>query len=450
MSSSNSIVNILHARFGKFIETLAKDAAGELLLNKLIPYDAKAEVGDTYNEAVVLGAETGYSIIGNTTEVSDINPAVAGAVKQASVSASVTILRSVIPWSMASRSEKSEGSFVQAMKYVVRNHVLSHKRFLEILKVTGKDIVRGLGRVSYATATYRGVSLTAGAGTFATNQFGSSITIATGGVDTTNKYILLQPGDNASGYWSGMQGMRIKQVTSAQAVVASGKVVGYDSFNGIIKVDFTPVAATSAGSHYLCLDGMESQLEFAGVRKILTNTGSLFGISASTYNLWRAYQSDLAATKLTFAKLISRISDIINQSGASGTFDVLVNSRSFATLVSDESALRSYDSSYSPEKYQRGARSLEFTVGEASIRLRSYRYVMEGDCFILNDVESSWICSGSSDVAMSIPGLPLDKLVVQLQDQSGVAFHTFADTYLLCREPAKQGIITGINDESAT
>lgn len=449
MSSSNSIVNILHTRFGKFIDTLAKDAAGDLLLNKLMPYDKQAEVGESYTEAVVLGAEVGFSIIGSTTEVSDINPAIAAAVKQAVVTPCITVLRSVIPWAMASRSEKSEGAFVQTMKHVVKNHVLSHKRFLEILKVVGRD-ARGLGTVSYATATYRGVSFTAGAATMTDTAFGS-ITFATGGVDTTNKYILLAPGNNASGFFTGMQGVRIRQIaTATMATVGYGKLVGYDSANGILKVDFTPTAASAANSHAIVLDGMESSLEFYGLRAILNNTGSLFGINATTYNLWKANQKALGSVKLTFARLLDFLSDITNASGASGAFDVIINPRTFADLISDESALRQYDASYSPEKYNRGARAIEFIMGDITLRIRASRYCFEGDAYVLNNVEDSWVCSGSSDVAMSIPNLPAEKLVVQLQDQTGVAFHTFADTYMLCREPSKQGIITGINDESAS
>lgn len=452
-SANNSQVNILHSRFAKIVPSAVEAVSADLTFTKLIPYDKSREVGSDYVEAVHLNSEVGYSIIGNTTEVTSISPAGAGAVKQATVSPCITVLRSVIPWGMISRSERSEGAFVSIMKHIVKNHVLSHKRIIEVLKYVGQDSARLMGRVSYATATYRTVSLTTGAGTFATNGFGSSITFATGGINAASKYILLQPGDNAAGFWQGMNGLRIKQVDSSLAVINSGKLTGYDAYNGILQVDFTPTAASAVGSHMLCLDGQESALELVGIRKILTNTGSLFGISASTYPLWRANQKDLGSTttsKLTLAKLTSFVADISNASGASGSFDVVVNNRTLATLTSDENALRSYDSSYSPEKYKNGARSLEFVFGDIVLKIQGSRYIFEGDAVLLNNVEDSWTCSGSSDVTMELPGLPLGKLSGNLHEQTGYAFHTFADTYVVCREPAKQGIITGINDEAST
>lgn len=447
-SVNNNVANILHTRFGKLIQKAIEDAVGELTWAKLIPYDSSKQVGDSYTEAIVLGNEVGYSIIGNTTEVTNISPAAAAAVKQAVASPCITVLRSVIPWAMITRSEHSEGAFISVMKYIVKNHILSHKKFVDILKYTGRDTTKLLGRVAYFTATYRGVSFTNGTGTLPSTAFGS---IAfTNGVNTAGKYVLLQPGDNASGFWVGMQGVKLLELTAALGVAATSKVVSYDSKNGVLQLDTTPVPATATGSHLLAYEGMELGLEMIGIRKILTNTGTLFGISATQYPLWRANQKDLAGTRLTLDKLTDIVADTANASGLYGAIDVIVNNRTLATLITDENALRKYDASYSAEKYQRGARSLEFLFGDITLKIQTSRYIFEGDAVLLNNVADAWTCSGSSDITMELPGVPTGKLMNNLESQTGFAFHTFADTYIMCREPAKQTIIYGINDESAT
>ena len=97
-----------------------------------------------------------------------------------------------------------------------------------------------LGYVSYFTGTYRGMSFTNGAGTI------GGLTFATGGINVASKAILVHPGFFASGIWMGQEGCVVKQIDSTGAVQAAGNLVGVDSENGILYVDFTPVAAGAA------------------------------------------------------------------------------------------------------------------------------------------------------------------------------------------------------------
>jgi len=73
-------------------------------LAKKIPFTEKQKVGDSYYEAVVLTNETGITLGGSTMDAFELNPAIAGVVKQISVTPYISVLPSVVPWGVISRS----------------------------------------------------------------------------------------------------------------------------------------------------------------------------------------------------------------------------------------------------------------------------------------------------------------------------------------------------------
>lgn len=442
-----NVVDIAKKVYGKLNTDLLP--LDDLHITKDIPFSEKEKVGASYNEAVVLGSEVGITFAGSGNEIANINPAIAGAVKQASIVPYISALRSVIPWQAISRtSGSSETAFIQASQHVVKNNMISHKRFLEIVKIHGQNTTKLLGRVAYFTATYRDVAFTAGAATIVSPLYGSLI-IATGGCVLATKHILINPGDFASGIWVGMQGVKVKQLLASDlSVVAEGKLVSVDSSVGIIKVDFTPVVATAAGSHILCFEGMELSNELVGMKKIMKNTGSLFGISAATYPLWKSSVVTLASVKLTMARLELALANAINAGGLSGDVVGYVNPRTFHNVIGTEMASRQYDYSYDKKEIVNGGKAIRFAYADGDLVLKGHRYIMEGDAVIVRPED--WVNSGSQDIQMSISGLPDDKIMFFLQDQMGYVFNTYSDQYIFCRCPAKQILIEGINDESAT
>ncbi len=418
---------------------------GDYPLQKMLPFSEKQRVGDSYIEAAVLTAENGITFGGTGTDAFDINPAIAGAVRQATVSPYTSILGSVVPWGLLSRSAGGgEVAFYDGTKHIVRNHLKSHGKFLEIMRMYGQADA-GLGYVSYATATYRGVSFTNGGGAL------NGITF-TAGVNTTTKNILLAPGQFAAGIWVGSEGVVVNQVATASGlVVASGKLVSVNSAYGYLTVDFTPVAATSTTSHKLVFQGMESAKEMIGLNKIMNTSGSLFGINNSQYSLWKSTVKANGSLKLKFDNLSDAVADLVNNGGlgqdGNGDLEVMLNPRSWARLVQTEAGRRVYDKSYTESEIKNGAKKVEFYSEAGSLILHSNRYVKEGEAYLLH--LEDWSRSGSTEITFKVPGLERD-LIFPLENQAAMAFRSFADQYIFCHAPARSAIITGINDESAT
>ena len=412
------------------------------LLAKDIAFQQSAKTGDSYVIAAVLSAETGWTLGGSGFDAFELNPAISGITKQATVQPSVTVLGSVVPWSVLSRSAGGgEKAFYDGTKYVVKNNLKSHGKLLEILRLYGQSSKK-LGYVYYGTETFRDVAFTTGTGSLTVN--GSSVAF-TNGVNTSEKMILLGR-DYASGIWVGSEGAIVHQLDSTGAIVASGKLVGTDAEVGVIVVDFTPVAASSTTSHRISFDGMEESKDAAGVHKILNTTGSLFGINNSTYSLWRGVQKSFSNVKLTFDRLQNVIASLVNRGGLDGDVMAYVNPRTWATLLSDQASKRQYDSSYKPAEVDNGSESIVFYHQAGKLVIKSHRMMMERDAAVLHAAD--WMRSGSAEIGFNIPGVGDREPIFPLENQAGMAFRSYADQFVFCNAPARSAWISGINDEA--
>lgn len=414
-------------------------------LAKDIAWDDAKKVGEKFVEALILSGEVGITLGGSGSEAFEINPAIAGAVKQVEVSPYVSVLPSIVPWAVISRSAGGgEKAFFDGTKHVVKNNLKSHQKFQEMMRFYGQADA-GLGYVSYATATYRGASLTAGAGTLAYK--GTDKTFATGGCVLADKLILFGPGSFAAGFWVGMKGMRVAQVATATGVVVGqGKLVGVDALNGIIEVDFTPTVATSATSHKIVIVGMESTGEMLGIQKILSTRGTLYGLNNNAYELLQGGYKVITG-KLTFTKVNLAIADLVNVGGLEGDIDAYVNPRTWATLTSDQNTAQDAGKDYKPSEAQAGFEDIVFYTQAGKLTIKAHRLVKEGDAFLLHLPD--WCRSGSAEISFKVPGMKED-LIFPLENQAGYAFRSFSDQYVFCYAPCRSLLISGINDEAAS
>ena len=433
--SDSNAINIFKEVYGDLKDLTPNDQ----LLSKDIPFSEKQRVGEKFVEAVCLTHETGFTL-SNSVEAFELNSPRAGKVRQAEVTPYITVLPSIVPWSTMSRSSGGgTKAFIEATKYIVKNNLKSHEKISEILRLYGQSDGL-LGYTSYATATYRDVSFTTGTGTL------NGITF-TNGINAASKAILFAPGTFAAGIFVGMEGVAILQVDANDAIVGSGSLVSVNADYGYITVDFTPIAASSTTSHRICFSGQETASELIGIQKILsTTTGNLFGIPVSGFSLWQGVNYN-ANGKLTFAKVQEAIGQAVNRGGLSGDLRFYVNPRSWATLNTNEAAMRMYDSSYKSSEASNGSESITFFAQSGKVEFVPHRCVKEGDAFGL--YLDSWSRSGSAEVSFSVPGAPSSQLIFPMENQAGYCFRSYSDVYMFCNMPAVNIYISGINDEAS-
>src|SRR5690606_38005523 len=166
----------------------------------------------------------------------------------------------------ASRSAGGKNAFMDATKYLVANMLRSMSKKLEIHLLYGQV---GYGAVSGAV--------------------GAVVTITTA--------------EWAPGIWAGGEGMPI-EIRDVTGAVSRGEFViaSVDMDARTITLNASAQGAGVVATDIIYHKGAFGN-EFAGIHKILTNTGTLFNISASQFNLWKGNTYN-AAGALSFNKLV--------------------------------------------------------------------------------------------------------------------------------------------------
>lgn len=443
--SNQSTVNVFKSVYGKLHELGPKDYP----LQREIPFAEGAKVGNDFVETFVLSHEVGWTIAGTGQDAFDINPAISGVVKETTITPSQTMLSSVLPNAFISRSAGGGAkAFADGTKHVMSNHIKSHGKLQEILRIHGQSPAL-LGYVSYAASgtIYRGVAYT-GSGTITLTKADGTTVVFTNGVNTTGTLgvypILMAPGNYAAGIWVASENAVVYQVDSTGVIVGSGNLVTTDSDLGIIYVNFVPTVASSTTSHRLCFQGQEAVKDMVGMKKIMTNTGSLFGISAAQFSLWRGNTVDLGQKKFNLKAVQVGVSQAVNAGGLEEPLLILVAPRTFGGMITDEAALRKYDASYQGASAKNGFESITFYAANGTNTIMPHRMVMEGD--VMGIVKTDWLRSGSAEISFQVPGIDKE-MIFPLQNQAGWCVRSFSDQFIICRRPANQIFWKNCNPE---
>lgn len=391
---------------GLFKEVYAKELVnlipdGVKLLSR-IPFAKKEQtLGNLYHQPVILGHEHGVTFAGATDDAFTLNAAVAGSIKDAQVQGTQLVLRSVLGIAAASRAAGGDAkAFMQATKFLVGNMLRSVTKKLEIEML--------YGQMGYATL---------------------------GAAAATNT-ISIPNAEWAPGIWAGSEDMPIEQRTAAGTLVKSMNVVSVDFVARTITVDGAATAITA--NDVLWHKGAYGN-EFAGIHKIITNTGTLFNINATTYSLFRG-NTYAASGALSFTKVQEAIAKAVEK-GLDNDVLVVVNPEVWADLMVEQAALRKYDSSYTSDKAKQGMAKLEFYGQNGMVEIIPSIYCKLGFAYVISPDEMMRI--GSTDVTFNRPGKD-GEFFRDMENSAGYELRCYTDQALFCSAPAKNVLITGI------
>jgi hypothetical protein len=393
---------------GLFKETYA-DKLKELipdgvkLLNKIDFMQKDRQPGNLYHQPVVLGMEHGVTFASPTEDAFNLLPPVAGKIVDAEVRGNPMVMRSLLGYTAISRAAQgNKQAFMDATKFLVGNMLRSMSKKLEIEML--------YGQVGYATVA---------------SVLGLVITI------TTSEW--------APGIWAGAEGMPI-EIRDASGAVSRGNatVTAVDMDGRTITVDALPpgTVATDVIWHKGAYGN-----EFAGIHKILSiSSGTLFNISVTQYNLFRGNVFSAGGAALSFSKLNLAAARAVEK-GLDGKLYALVNPRGWANMLTDQAALRRYDSSYSPVKMDNGSQALKFYSQNGEIEIEPSIYVKEGYAYLLSLDE--WSRIGSSDISFSLPGQP-DKFIRTSENAAACELRLFSDQSVFCSGPGHNVLINNV------
>jgi hypothetical protein len=240
--------------------------------------------------------------------------------------------------------------------------------------------------------------------------------------------------------------MKVDIFDSAKSVLRGTFVISGVDFDAK-SLNFTTSAASAgvlatdvilpAGAYQI--GGSAAGKEMVGLHNILSNSGSLFEISAAQYELWKGNIVN-AGGELTFDKLIKAMARPAEK-GLEKDVVAIVNPKTWSSLMRDQAALRRFDSSYSTKKLENGTMAVEFFCQSGKVEVQSSIYCKEGYAYVFCVEDMKRI--GSTDITFQLPGLP-DNFLTQAPNNAGYELRCYVNAALFCRAPGKTLLITGI------
>ena len=394
---------------GFFKETYA-DKLGELipdgvkLLNKIKFMAKDKQPGNLYHQPVILGLEHGVTFAASDEDAFNLNAPVAGQVKDAQVRGNPVVLRSLLGYAAASRAALGgQKAFMDATKFLVANMLRSMAKKLEIEML--------YGQIGYGV-------------------IGSAVSAPTYTISTA---------EWAPGIWAGAEGMPIEIRDSAGNISrGTATVASVDMTTRTITLDaaIPGVQATDVVWHKGAYGN-----EFPGIHRILTiSSGVLFNINVGQFNLFRGNSYDALSGALSFTKLNQATARAVEK-GLDGKVLALCNPRGWANMLSDQAALRKYDSSYSSAKAENGMSSIKFHSQNGEIEIEPSIYVKEGYAYVLSMEE--WFRVGSTDMTFKRPGQG-EEFFRDLENAAAYELRLYSDQAVFCMAPGRNTIIINI------
>lgn len=351
---------------GIFKQVYAKEVVTAIpafsILQARIDFSKSQLLGDKYHLPVVLSDEHGFTYGGNTAANYILNSSIAMQVQDAQVPSSELTLQSGVSYGAVSRAQNKGKQAVEGVvRLLIERMKSSASKRIEIELIYGAS-TSGLGVLASGTGA------------------------------TTARVYTLSAATFAAGIWAGMENAQLDvwyntgtsglQLNTLAPVVITAVNIG----NKTIAVsgnatDLTAIDAqlgstvgTSATFFFYGAYGNEMN----GLDVLLTNTGTIFNISATTYNLWQANIYDCLNAQLTMGKVLSGLALAVNR-GLMEDVLLLCAPDSFSNLVADISAQRRYDGSYKSKKSTSGVESIEFHFQGGVIELVPHAMIKSGD-----------------------------------------------------------------------
>lgn len=376
--------------------------------------------GNSFHQPVLLAHEQGfsYSAAGPTGAFPlELNAAVAGQVKDATVSGAQILLRSRMGYEAAARaSSGGTRAFRRAVDIVVENMWESAKKRCEISTLYGQA---GIGLVE--------------------KDGGSR--------DSTTNTIYVNADSWAPGIWLGLEGASLRvfgagtntqngadaPITAIDAVDKKITVTGQGSTTWVDGDEIYLLESRDADGTHRDQLGIHATLDYSGT--------DLHGIAndSTGFALWKGVEKGLIGA-LTIAKINEAIAECVGN-GLDEDVNVYVNPQIWNDLQTTELGQRRFTSQPKRGSYQVGSEGLEFYTQSGKISIKSSIYVKQGNAYILSP--RLWKRVGATDLTFNLPDRG-DEFFLHVQDAAAYELRCYSNQAVFTKAPAKAALLSGI------
>jgi hypothetical protein len=384
--------------------------ANTVLLQMLPKIQESEKIGRQYLEPVALSFENGVTY-GDGTAF-DLQEAVAGVYGEITINSDPVILRSQVSQSAANRMVSSKKTFATWATLQAGNMKKSIAKRAEIEMWYGKT---GLGKI-YSK-----------------------------GAGTTQVVLTFTDATWAPGIWSGMEGAKIEVRNGASAIAGVTNalkidVVDFESKAITVTGDQTELGNVTA-THDVYFRGAYANSMY-GLDAQLTNAGTMFGINAATYGLWKPNGYAAGSAAFSIAKALKAVAKPVAKAGLDEDVKCFVSSTTYEAMNADVAALRALDGSYNSNKSSNGTQKLEYYCQAGKIEIVPCVFVKESESFIMP--MSSVKRVGAQDITFGTNGPSGEEFFLPLASAAGYELRCQYDFALLVDAPAKCIKVTGI------
>lgn len=307
INTTTQLAGLFKEVYGDKIWELAKQEAP---LCNMVGFEQKAAIGNKYHVPVSVALEHGFamSAAGTTPTLAAV---VTGLMQDAQVDGVQLVGATSIDYEAMYKAagNNDKKAFISATKMAVKQLTASAAKRLEIQFIHGG---RGLGLLNADPST-----------------------------GTT---FVISEASWSPGIWSGMVGAAISFVDPADftTVRAGGTrtVSSVAMSTRTVTVSAAIDAAVASGDSVI-FSGALPTTEWTGLDRWARNAGTIFNISAATYELWGGNTYSTSTGPISMAKILSAVGDTASY-GASKANVCVVSPKAFEVLNSDQAALRNY------------------------------------------------------------------------------------------------------------
>lgn len=379
------------------LETLIPDFG---ILTKRISFSSAKKTGRDFVKAVKLSNEQGFTYGAGIQTLSSI---ISSDVDDARVRGSSLTLRTGFSYDAAANMTTSRGAFIEATKFKFMSMMEAATHRLEHQMLYGGN---GLGAVDGAPVTTD-----------------ATISDATWSV----------------GAWAGQEGAEVDFYSADGLTLrTTSSIVSVDASTKTITFADDIQAAGVVDTDVVWFKGAKDN-EMVGLRTIVSNTGSLYGVNAAAYSLWAGNEYAVGGN-LTLRKIYDGLVPAIGK-GLMEDVIVCVSPATFAVLANDQASLRRYNAA--SNKAENGYRSIEFQGANGSIEVVVHPLVREGEAMAFPLKRAERI--GATDITFNTPGKG-DEMFQQLANETGYECRLYSEQSIFLPCPAKSVLYTGITN----
>lgn len=412
-------------RYGEFTNPLPEENTIADWFD-FVPQDQRP--GQNFNFPVVVQNEHGQTA-DNTGTAFTLNSAIDSVLKNAQIDGSTLALVGNIPYDVTFRGRNGAGN---------GNNGGAFRSAFE-LKTS---------LMMQSMEFYREISLLYGAGstTTAASNIGVVSTPITGGANLgtgSGQIVSITSASLAPGLWNNMIGALV-DVYQSDATTLRASGVGVTAFNtsvgstlATVQLFKTSSSAVVAANDIIVPAGWLSKT-CVGVEAILTNTGTLFGINAATYPMWKAATFSAASGSLNRAKVLGMMAKLF-PNGLDQGGRLFVSAPTFADLAEEADALQRFTGNTDEVKRQ-GANALEYKSPAGPLSVVLHKYMKQGQAFFFPRGNGKRV--GSTDITFRGEGQ--DWFFLELPNNAGCQLRVMSNQAPVLRIPYRCAIINNI------